>query len=226
MLRDVAVPSKSLAIFQSPSLPWEVVERVIDHSANSAKTLKSFTLACSDLRPRSTMLLLCHAKVNDRNHLFGLCAFLQTKPHLLPCIRSVLIPVHEFSPHPLLRMLPNLSEIKFTYTFINPWSDDQHFLTFHPSVLKCCRPSGKHIQTLSLHRIYFPSLSAFSDILLLFPRIESLSCKHLHVNKDYVHDQLVTHRLSKRLHLRTLTVSTYSSYYHLPVLCILIIQCC
>ena len=211
----------------SPSLPWEVIERVINHSANSAKTLKSFTLTCSDLHPRSTMLLLCHAKVNNRRHLFGLCAFLETKPRLLPCIRSVSIPVHEFSPYPLLRMLPNLSEVGFTDTFINPGqSIEQRPATFHPSVLKCCRPSGEHVQTLSLHRIHFPSLSAFSDVLLLFPRIKSLSCKHLHVNKDYVHDQLVTHRLSKRLHLRTLTVSTYSSYYHLPVFCILIIQCC
>ena len=70
------------AMSPSPALPWEVIERVIDHSASSTKTLYSFTLTCHDLLPRSTTLLLGRVKLRNRDRLFDLCAILQVKPHL------------------------------------------------------------------------------------------------------------------------------------------------
>ncbi|KAI1789241.1 hypothetical protein LXA43DRAFT_893236, partial [Ganoderma leucocontextum] len=104
-------PSNSSAM--SLALPWEVIERVIEHSADSIVTLYSFALTCSQLRPRSTILLLCRVEFKDRDQLFSLCAVLQARPHLQPCVRSIKIRPSEFSPHPLLCMLPNLSEIEF-----------------------------------------------------------------------------------------------------------------
>ncbi|KAI1791036.1 hypothetical protein LXA43DRAFT_836628, partial [Ganoderma leucocontextum] len=96
----------------SLALPWEVIERVIEHSADSTVTLYSFTLTCSELRPRSTILLLRRVEPKNREQLFALCAVLQARPHLQPCVRSVSILPSQFSPHPLLRILPNLSEIE------------------------------------------------------------------------------------------------------------------
>ena len=215
--------SLSASLAMCLALPWEVIERVIDHSADSTKTLYSFALTCRDLRPHSTVLLLRCIKPKTRDQLFTICAMLKTNPHLQPCVRSASIPVHEFSPHPLLRILPNLSEIEFTDI-----PDKERALAFHPSILKCCRPLGQHIRTLSLRNLLFFSLSGFSDALLLLPRIESLSCERLRVDRprDHVHEEFAIQRLSKRLNLKVLTVSICLSHRHLPlaVLCILIVQ--
>ena len=192
---------------RSPALPWEMIESVIDHSAKNTRTLYSFTLTCHDLHPRSTMLLLAHVTIKNRNQGFDLCDVLRAKPHLQPHVRSVTIPAHEFSPHPLLRMLPNLSEIQFKTGFgpriIRP-------IVLHASILMACRQLGQCIRTLSLHGLVFPSLSAFSHILLSLPRIESLSCMNLGVKNGRALPELITRRLSEQLHLRTLTVSTYA----------------
>ncbi|KAI1791044.1 hypothetical protein LXA43DRAFT_841098, partial [Ganoderma leucocontextum] len=164
----------------SLALPWEVIERVIEHSADSIVTLYSFTLTCSELRRRSTILLLHRVEPKNREKLFALCALLQARPHLQPCVRSVKIRPSEFSPHPLLRLLPNLSEIDFADE--QPLRLKKNFgFTFHPRVLTYCRQFGEHIQTLSLNHIVFSSLYALSGILLSFPRIQSLSCSWLHV---------------------------------------------
>ena len=208
----------------SPSLPWEVIERVIGHSADSTEALYSFTLTCSDLRPRSTILLLgcVTGGLKNRDQLLALCAFLQAEPHLRPCVRSITIPADEFSPYPLLRILPNLSEIKLTKIrgarrgrspmFLFPPPDIEP-TNIHASVLKCCHQLGQHIQTLSLQDLFFSSLSTLSDLLLSLPRIVSLSCEDLRVGKNRVlHEEHITQRLKGRLHLRTLTVSICPSY--------------
>ena len=191
----------------SPALPWEVVERVVEHSAKNTRTLYSFTLTCRDLCPRSTILLLRHVKAKNRDQLFTLCDVLKTKPHLQLCVQPVSIPADEFSPHPLLRILPNLYEIEFTGTGSQRLGSQEPFFTFHAAVLTHCRQFGQHIRSLSLWHLNLPSLSAFSSILLSFPRIESLSYCALSVKNDTMHQELITRRLSERLHLRTLTVS-------------------
>lgn len=193
-----------MSTLPSPALPWEVIEMVIGHSANSVVTLYSLTLTCRNLRPYSTILLFCRVELQNRVQLFDLCMVLQAKPHLQPCVQSVSIPIDEFSPHPLLSILPNLSEIKFEEKL------DSVYCTravFHPAVMTHCRHFGKHIQTLSLIDLEFSSLSTFSDVILSFPRIDSLSCKGLFVKNDGLHQELVARRLSERLRLRTLTVS-------------------
>ncbi|KAI1791080.1 hypothetical protein LXA43DRAFT_850200, partial [Ganoderma leucocontextum] len=66
----------------SLAFPWEVIERTIDHSSNSVVTLRSFTLTCRQLRPRSNMVLLSQIVLKNRDRLFSLCAMLQANPDL------------------------------------------------------------------------------------------------------------------------------------------------
>ena len=191
----------------SPALPWEVIERVINHSADSIITLCNFTLTCRELRPRSTMVLLCRIEFKTRNQILSLCAVLQAKPYLQPFLRWVKIPVSEFSPHPLLRVLPNPLEIEFFDNRARNKFHDLPVTLFHPSVIRYCRQFGQDIHTLSFKHLRFPSMSAFSDILLSFPGMKILSCGHLSMKNNSVPQESVIQRQSKRLHVRILTVS-------------------
>ncbi|KAI1789966.1 hypothetical protein LXA43DRAFT_537742 [Ganoderma leucocontextum] len=190
----------------SLALPWEVIEGVIEHSSDSVVTLYSFTLTCRDHNPRSTILLLDRIVLKNRDQLFALCDVLSAKPHLQPIVRSITISPDKLYPHPLLRLLSNLSEIEFATSTSRFDSGYATAVTLHSSVLKYCRQFGEHIQRLSLERVHLPSLSAFSGILLSFERVRSLSCSHLKVVKDGAHQELITRRLSQQLHLRTLVV--------------------
>lgn len=201
-------PLPPMSLSPAPRIPWEIIERVIDHAVDSSRTLYSLTLTCSNLRPRGTIVLFYHIKPKNRDQLFIIHAVLQANPHLQPCVRLLSIPSPEFSPHPLLRMLPNLSEINLEH---NGDRLRERPIAFHPSVLKYCHHYGKDIRTLSLRNIRFLSPSAFSDILLSFPRIKSLSCHDLHVEKDNSHQDLTPRRLSDRLHLSALTVRIYTT---------------
>ena len=194
------------------ALPWEVIERVIDHSAGHTRTLRSFALTCRDLNPRSAIHLFRHLKFKKRDQIFALCDVLRAKPHLQQCVESVSVHIDEYSPHPLLRMLPHLSEIKINES----WLESGSFL---PSpILRSCHQFGQHIQSLSLTNITFRSLSDFAAILLSFPRIHTLSCYEVRAKQDVTHQPegvdweapgSITRRLSQRLHLRTLDVSPY-----------------
>ena len=199
--------SPAMSTSPSPALPWEVIERVINHSADSIITLCNFTLTCRELRPRSTMVLLCRIEFKTRNQIFSLCAVLQAKPYLQPFLRWVKIPVSEFSPVPLLRVLPNPLEIEFFDNRAHPGGWHYPVTLFHPAVTRHCRQFGRHIRTLSFKNLTFPSIWEFSDILLSFPGMKFLSCGHLSVKNESVPQEPVIQRLSKRLHVQILTVS-------------------
>ena len=217
-LDPAASPSPVMCL----ALPWEVIERVIDHSVGDTRTLYSFALTCHDLHPRSTVTLYRHLKFRKRDQIFDLCDMLRAKPHLQRCVESVSVSIDEFSPHPLLRMLHQLSQI----TFGGRGSKMPSRGSFIPSpVLFSCHQCGQHIQSLSLNDINFRSLSDFAAILLSFPRIHTLSCIHVEAEKDDIvtsqpegvdweRPWSITRRLSQRLHLRTLYVST--CYPHHP----------
>ena len=190
----------------SLALPWEVIERTISHCSDSVATLYSFTLTCRDLNPRSIILLLARVKFKNRAQIFSLCD-LRAKPHLQPAVRSIIVPPNEFSPHPPIRMLRNLSDIKFSTDsnfrnlILNPWHffSDPRVPTCNSSVLNYCRVFEDNIQSLSLHGLSFPSLSAFSRFLLVFQRIQSLSCSELEIINSRVVQGLWRERLSQRL---------------------------
>ena len=213
-------PSSSPAMSPSPSLPWDVIERVVDLSAKNTQALKNLTLTCRDLRPRSTFLLLACVTLKTRNQLLNLFTLLQTKARIQPFVRLVSILTHEFSPYALPCVLPILSEIDF----VGSWPADEHSPTFHACVLKYSHPLGQNIHTLSLFKLRLSSLSVFLDILLLLPRIESLSCEGLSVEENCAHEELITMRcLTERLCLKALTVSFCLSHRLHPALRILIV---
>ena len=213
--------------FTSPdmclALPWEVIERVIDHSVDDTETLYSLALTCRDLNPRSTIILYRHLDLYKRDEIFALCDTLRAKPHLQPCVQSLRAALDNFSPAPLLRMLSNLSMIEFH----GPWYQDHEphpGFVLHPSVLLSCKVLGKHIRTLSLEQTTFRSLSDFSAFLLSFPSIQSLHCTTLGIksDKDAVPQQLITQISGWLRDLRTLEVSTYR---HHPFLRAVIKRC-
>ena len=208
------------------ALPWEVIERVIDHSSGHTGTLYNFALTCRDLHPRSINALYRHLRFKNRDQIFDLCDVLRAKPHLQRCVESISVPLNEFSPHPLLRMLPHLSEI----TIDRSGYKRRRHVSFLPSpFLLSCHQFGQHIQSLSLNNIKFRSLSDFAAILLSFPRIHTLSCSQVRAKQDVTNQPegvdwerpwSITRRLSQRLHLRTLYVSTvYPHHPHLYLHC-------
>ncbi|KAM5542495.1 hypothetical protein V8D89_003954 [Ganoderma adspersum] len=198
----------------SPALPWEVIERVIDHSAGHTRTLRCLALTCRDLHPRSAIQLFRPVQLRHRDEIFDLCDVLRAKPYLQPCVRSIWMPIDEFSPHPLLRMLPNLSGIELDHAEA-PEKTPSNGLLLHSSVLRCCYQLGQHIQSLSIWYITFRSLSDFSAILLSFPKIQSLSCRNVEIKSDdrggRAREESIarlSERLKLKLNLRTLSVST------------------
>ena len=218
----ILYPATSSSPAMCLALPWEVIERVIDHSADDTKTLRSFALTCRDLHPRSAIHLYRHLIFWTRGQTFDLCDVLQAKPHLQRCVKSVYIPIGQFSPHPLLRMLPHLSKI----TIGERGYLRRSHRSFLPSpILRSCHQFGQHIQTLSLRWTTFRFLSDFAAVLLSFPRIHTLFCVYVRAEKDDIVPRQpegvdwerpwsITRRLSQRLHLRTLYVST--CYPHHP----------
>ena len=219
-------PTTSSSPAMCLALPWEVIERVIDHSASHTRTLRSFALTCSQLNPRSTFTLYRHLEFKKRDQIFDVCDVLRAKPHLQQCVQSISVNIDEFSPHPLLCMLPHLSEIKI----YESWFKVSSHGSFLPSpILRSCHQFGQHIQSLFLRWITFRFLSDFAAILLSFPRIHTLSCYEVRAKQDVTHQPegvdwerpwSITQRLSQRLHLRTLDVSTrYPHHPHLYLHC-------
>nr|VWO98201.1 MFS domain-containing protein [Ganoderma boninense] len=192
------------------ALPFEVIERVIDHYSDSVATLYSFTLTCRDLNPRSTIVLLRRVSFKNRKQIFSFCDVLAAKPHLRHAVRVIAVPVTEFSPHPLLRLLNNLTEIEFKPPAASPKSSSQSRSSrrsvIHPSVSTYCRVSANHIQSLALRRLTLYSFSALSGLLLSFPKIKTLFCLHFKVEKDSEDWEPVGRILSQRMQLETLTV--------------------
>ena len=130
-LDPASSPSPAMCL----ALPWEVIERVIDHSADDNETLRSFALTCRDLHPRSINTLYRHLKFERRDQIFDLCDVLRAKPHLQLCVESVSVLIDEFPPHPLLRMLPHLSEIEINES----WDKVLSHGSFLPSpILRSC----------------------------------------------------------------------------------------
>lgn len=201
------------------ALPWEVIERVIDHCADNTRMLYMFALTCRDLNPRSTITLYRHLKFQERDQILALCDVLRDKPHLRQCVQSVSSTLDQFSPHPLLHMLPHLSEIKFH----NSWHEaPRNGFVLNQSIIRSFRGLRQHIRFLTLRYQTFRSLHDFLDILQSFPRIQSLSCRVVRIKSDEdkkeeedgddgdaVHQKLATQVLGRLNDLRTLDVSTH-----------------
>ncbi|KAM5538933.1 hypothetical protein V8D89_007428 [Ganoderma adspersum] len=188
---------------QSLLLPWEVIERVITHSGDDFGTLLNFSLTCCNLRPRAFCLLVAYyVHFRTRVKVLDFCDLLQDKPHLKPFVHSVTVQLSDFAPSPLLRMVPNLSEIRF----IEPSSNTVTPI-LHPSILKSCEPLGKHIQALCLSDLSFPIYLDFVRILLAFVNLADLVCFNVITTAEGKPTHLnALKQRPPRLHLRTIDI--------------------
>ena len=167
----------------SPVLPWEVIERVIDHSAGCTATLCSFALSCHQLHPRSSLLLFSDVRLISRKQLFTFCDILQAQPELQPLVRSVELPPGEFSPFPLLAILHNLRSITFDGLTDFPLGQRPKPTFLHNSTLHCCRKLGQGVESLTLTRMQFRNCIAVIRLISAFSHLRKLECNDVDVEE-------------------------------------------
>ncbi|TBU59173.1 WD40-repeat-containing domain protein [Dichomitus squalens] len=202
-------------------LPWEVIERVIDHCSDDVRTLKSFSLTCHQLTPRSVSTLFAHVglRVESRDQVLKLCDFLQGKPRLRSLVRSITVSPAHFAAS-LLYLLPNLSDVAIISrestlrrSGSNQATNEREGYTpviLHSSSLNCYHRLGTHIRHLRLFHLAFPTYLAFSRVLVAFVNIRELICGHIAVRSNVTTAplDLVNERLRGRLQLRSLTMDS------------------
>ncbi|TBU37877.1 hypothetical protein BD309DRAFT_828946, partial [Dichomitus squalens] len=104
---------------QSPALPWEVIEKVIDCCSGDTTTLCAFALTCSQLHPRSLFVLFTNVDLRSMRQLMAFYHAVQAQPRLQPVVQTLSFPrvEEEFSPFPLLSILPGLHQLAFDTFF-------------------------------------------------------------------------------------------------------------
>ena len=213
--------SAPLLLVPSLLLPWEVIERIISHCDCDSKwwlnpkLILNFSLICRELRPRSLCLLVSHPVLSSSNKVFDFCDFLRGKPHLKPLVHSISVNPKDFAPVPLLRIVPNLSEIRF---MVPPTREKIRFTvssafaerSFKPTVLnqsslKSCQLLSGRIQTLCLSMLSFTTCLQLLRVLSAFERIERLVFSNVVINAEGEQAPLdvARQRLSQRLRLLT-----------------------
>ena len=171
------------------------------------KLILNFSLTCRELRPRSLCLLVSHPVLSGSNKVFDFCDFLRGKPHLKPLVHSISVNPKDFAPVPLLQadVLPNLSQIEFIDLKGDP------LCSLNQSSLTCSRLLSAHIRTLFLYALSFKSDIYFIQILSAFPKIAHLVCQDVFIDREDGTSarpaEVAKQRLSKRLHLRTVSSS-------------------
>ena len=188
----------------TPRLPWELLERVIGNSGDHPKTLYSLSLTCRQLRPRALCLMVADVVLKRRDRIFDFCAILEAKPHLKALVRSAVVDPMDFAPIPVLRILPNLSELHF--------ATKGTIIALHQSNLTCFRHYGTHVQTLHLSSVSFATYLPLARVLLAFTNLVHLTCTDIRITaseKQLPHLGVLQTRLSQRLQLKSLTVSVF-----------------
>ena len=194
------------------SLPWEVLERMIDLSGDHCNVLRGFSLTCQQLLPRSRWVLFSRLDFKNRERVFAFVDFLDDNPHLKAVVRSVMVRPDDFAPFPLLYILPNLSEIRFKS---GECLIAAHILPtiWHQSSLACSQRFGANIRTLHLSCLSFATYLPFARALLAFTSVRHLTCTHVVINTagDQAPLGVIKRRLSEQMQLKTLTVSASRS---------------
>ena len=199
-------------IMNSPRLPLEVIEQVIDGSADHPKTLQHLALTCCRLRPRARLVMFARVRFKNHDQICEFVDFLQDNPHLKLVVRSITMPPIAFPGPSLLSILPNLSSIKCAPPQNSP-AGGAHFLALHHTSLACSRRIGRCIQTLCLSNIFFRTSPEFIQLLLAFQNITHLFCDHIGIKTARNDTRLdaIRERLSKQMRLKALTVSVHYS---------------
>ena len=192
----------------SPRLPWEVIERIIDHSSGRPKTLHNLALTCRQLRPRSRCMAFGLVKLKSNSRVFAFIDFILNNPDLKPHVYTIIVSPASLGPS-LLYVLPNLSSIECEGTEPGQRMTGSNRLHLHHSSLAAFRSHGTHVQTLRLQYVSFSS-GAFIRVLLALTSLTHLTCMNVEgimANGNKAHLEGLKRRLSKQMCLKTLTVS-------------------
>ncbi|EJF58710.1 WD40 repeat-like protein [Dichomitus squalens LYAD-421 SS1] len=148
---------------QFPALPWEVIERVIELCSSDKATLCAFALTCSQLHPRSLYVLFSNVEIQSAKQLKTFYDAVQAQPRLQPLVRSLSFPCEDFSPFPLLSILPGLRHLTF----------DRMSSAIGDTI--------QHSQSTLLGR-QFQTQATLLRFLSAFPNVEILTCEELSID--------------------------------------------
>ena len=198
----------------SLALPWEIIERVIENASDDRDLLRSFSLTCRQLRPRSFNLIIAqYVFLDSRDKVSDFCDFLLKRTELKSLIHSIAISPADFPPFPLVKVLPHLSTlglISHGYEKCNG-PQERPAIVLHSMLLGWYRSLGTRIRTLSLDHLSFQTSSDLFRLLLAFPMTTQLSCNNIFIKfTEKQTPTVVRNKLSKQLRLETLHVRMHS----------------
>ena len=205
-------------------LPWEVIERVIENAGDDLTLLRSFSLTCRQLRPRSFSLMIAQfVFLNSRDRASNFCDFLSENTELQPLIHSIIVSPADFRPFPLINMLPCLSTLLFVSPGYKGEDDrwERPTLMLHTTILSSYHSFGKRIRNLSLDRVSFSTSCDLFRFVLAFPQIKEIVCHDIIIDRPETKGtstlELMRSKLCNRLGLETLNVRQYPQCaMHMP----------
>ncbi|TBU56148.1 WD40 repeat-like protein [Dichomitus squalens] len=203
-------------------LPVEVIERIIDSSADDPRTLSTFSLCCRTLLPRSRRHLFVRICIRTFEQMYSVSAFLQSRPWLTPLVGQVKISACSPGPSsapaallavvplPLLTRLPNLRHWTMAQEwFISKGDMLAGVLSFNRHALAGFEQYGTRIHKLTIRGLQFSTCADMGRFLLAFPNVQSLHCDSCSITRERygAADHLVRQRLAAKLRLKPLTIS-------------------
>ncbi|TBU22375.1 hypothetical protein BD311DRAFT_152313, partial [Dichomitus squalens] len=178
----------------SPALPWEVIERAIDHCSGDKAALCALALTCSQLHPRSRFVLFTNVDIETQEQLKRFYDAVHAQPHLRPLVRSLSFLWDEFSPFPLLSILPGLHRVAF---------DGDTVFRVDSQLLQPDLQLVSSVRSLTIRGVRVHSESALLRFVSAFPNIENLTCENLVL---FPRSPLEERDQSRRVWLRTLDI--------------------
>ena len=199
-------------------LPWEVIERIVEHASNDLQLLCSFSLTCRQLYHCSFSLIIAqHVFLCSKERMSCFRNLLSTNTRLQPLVHSIAISPADVPPLPLVKMLPRLSTLVLVshgyQMYDNRW--ERPAVVLHSMILSWYRSFGTHIRTLSLDHLSFPTSREFLRLLLAFPNINKLVCSDIYIispTRDVPATRMVQVKLSNQVRLEMLEVRFCASW--------------
>ena len=197
------------------ALPWEVMERIIKHASSDLNLLLSFSLTCRQLRPRSFSLIIAkYVLLGTKDQMSALCSFLRKNTKFQVFVHSITISLADFSPSPLVKMIPHISTLRLVSHIYEKYDDPQErpVIALHPIILGAYRSFGSRIRTLSLDHLSFSTPCELFGLLLAFPNMVQVACNDIRIKLpggNAAATQMARAKLFEQLQLETLKVRVH-----------------
>ena len=193
-------------------LPWEIIERIINYASDDLDLLRSFSLTCRQLRPRSFSLIIAqHVFLCSKDRMLAFRNILLANTKLQRLVHSITISPADFPPFPLVKVLPHLSTlglISHGYEKCNG-PQERPAIVLHSMLLGWYRSLGTRIRTLSLDHLSFPDCRELCRLLIAFPNVIQITCNDIYITSPANRGpamEVVKAKLSDQLRLETLEV--------------------